>query len=231
MMDQIKIGKFIASLRKEQKMTQEEMAEQLGVSNRSVSRWETGKNMPDVSLYVPLCYILGITVNELINGERIEEEQIIEKSEENIITTIEYSEKKVKKANKKLIAFSSLFIVAIVAILVIINGLFFTPCASYPGDTSDWETYFPAHSAYALELNEEGKPVFKNPSKALKQAKTDYSDNIAAIKKEHHLLPLSRYYYKPYKVYAWQVESDSNTVTVQGADLTTFLDIYENSFE
>ena len=55
-MDQIKIGKFIAELRKEKKLTQEELAVLLGVSNKSVSRWENGKNLPDAALYQPLCH-------------------------------------------------------------------------------------------------------------------------------------------------------------------------------
>lgn len=69
-MDQIKIGKFISELRKERKMTQEQLAERLGVSQKSVSRWETGKNMPDMSLLQGLSLELGITVSELLDGEK-----------------------------------------------------------------------------------------------------------------------------------------------------------------
>lgn len=69
-MDQQKIGRFIAQSRKENSFTQEQLAEKLGVSNRSVSRWENGKNMPDVSLFQPLCDALGITIEELLDGER-----------------------------------------------------------------------------------------------------------------------------------------------------------------
>ncbi len=71
-MNQDKIGKFIATLRKEQKLTQEELAEKLGVTDKSVSRWENGKNMPDVSLFESLCKELNISVNELLKGEKIE---------------------------------------------------------------------------------------------------------------------------------------------------------------
>lgn len=69
-MDQQKIGRFIAQTRKEKSLTQEQLAEKLGVSNRSVSRWENGKNMPDISLFQPLCDTLDITLEELLDGER-----------------------------------------------------------------------------------------------------------------------------------------------------------------
>lgn len=69
-MDQVKIGRFIAQLRKEQGLTQSQLAEKLNISNRTVSKWETGSGMPDVSLLTPLCEILSITVDELFMGER-----------------------------------------------------------------------------------------------------------------------------------------------------------------
>mgnify|MGYP000474663127 FL=1 len=70
-MDQIKIGKFISELRKEKGMTQEQLAVKLGVTQKSVSRWETGKNMPDLSLLQLLSAELGISVSELLDGEKI----------------------------------------------------------------------------------------------------------------------------------------------------------------
>lgn len=99
-MDQEKIGKFIAELRKEHNLTQEQLAEILGVSNRSVSRWENGKNMPDVSLFIPICELLNISVNELIIGERLDKTEKIEisKSDEIIVETIKESNKTVKIA-------------------------------------------------------------------------------------------------------------------------------------
>lgn len=68
-MDQQKIGTFIATKRKEKKLTQEQLAEKLGLTNKAVSKWENGKYMPDVSIIQTLCELLGITVNELLNGE------------------------------------------------------------------------------------------------------------------------------------------------------------------
>ena len=73
-MNQEKIGKFISECRKEKQITQEQLAVQLGVTSKSVSKWETGNCLPDASKYEPLCEILGITVNELFSGERLSSE-------------------------------------------------------------------------------------------------------------------------------------------------------------
>ena len=93
-MNQEKIGKFILENRKRKKLTQAELAEKLGVTDRTLSNWENGKNMPDLSLFKPLCDILGITINELMSGEKISNKEYNEKLEENIINTIDYIDKK-----------------------------------------------------------------------------------------------------------------------------------------
>lgn len=92
-MDQEKIGKFIADCRKEKGLTQLQLAEKLGISNRAVSKWETGKGCPDVSLMLELCNVLEITVNELLSGERILMEDYQKKAEENLV---ELQDKKMK---------------------------------------------------------------------------------------------------------------------------------------
>lgn len=84
-MDQIKIGKFIAQCRKEKKLTQAQLAEQLNITDRAVSKWETGKGMPDASIMIELCEILGICVNELFSGERVKMEDFNKKADENLI--------------------------------------------------------------------------------------------------------------------------------------------------
>lgn len=99
-MNQERIGKFIAECRKNKKITQSQLAEQLGVTDRSVSNWENGKNMPDLSLFKPLCEILDITINELLSGEKVNKDNYQEKLEENIINTIDYSNKKIEQKNK-----------------------------------------------------------------------------------------------------------------------------------
>ena len=85
-MDQIKIGKFIASCRKEQGLTQASLAEKLGISDRAVSKWETGKSMPDSGIMLELCEFLKINVNELLSGEHITMENYNAKSEELILS-------------------------------------------------------------------------------------------------------------------------------------------------
>lgn len=84
-MDQIKIGKFIASCRREQGMTQASLAEKLGISDRAVSKWETGKSMPDSGIMLELCELLKINVNELLSGERIMTEAYDKRAEENLM--------------------------------------------------------------------------------------------------------------------------------------------------
>lgn len=84
-MDQIKIGAFIASCRREQHMTQAQLAEKLGVTNKAVSKWETGKCLPDAALFCDLCALLHITLNELFAGERIAPEDFARKTEENLM--------------------------------------------------------------------------------------------------------------------------------------------------
>ena len=98
-MNQEKIGKFIAKNRKSKKITQSELAEKLGVTDRAISNWENGKNMPDLSLFKPLCDILDITINELISGEKINNKEYNEKLEENLINTIDYIDKKKNNTN------------------------------------------------------------------------------------------------------------------------------------
>lgn len=98
-MNQEKMGKFILSCRKEKGLTQKQLAEMLKISNRAVSKWETGKSCPDVSIMLELCGILGITVNELLSGERIVMEDYQKKAEKNLI---ELQSKK-EKAQKTLL--------------------------------------------------------------------------------------------------------------------------------
>lgn len=85
-MNQEKIGKFISLSRKNKCLTQEQLAEKLGVSINAVSKWERGLNLPDVSLMKELCDILNITLNELFEGKKLTNEEIISKSEKNIIS-------------------------------------------------------------------------------------------------------------------------------------------------
>ena len=89
-MNQEKIGKFIVECRKENKLTQEQLAEKLGVTDRSVSNWENGICLPDCSLYKTLCDVLGITINELFAGQKIREEEYKKVADENLMKMLKY---------------------------------------------------------------------------------------------------------------------------------------------
>lgn len=97
-MDQIKIGQFIAEIRREKGLTQGQVAEKLLVSDKAVSKWECGNGLPNVSLMMPLCDILGISLNELLSGEYVSEEGYRKRAEENIIKIIEEREKSQQKS-------------------------------------------------------------------------------------------------------------------------------------
>ena len=85
-MNQEKIGKFISLSRKNKRLTQEQLAEKLGVSINAVSKWERGLNLPDVSLMEKLCEVLDFTLNELFAGEKLTNEEMVRKSEKNIMS-------------------------------------------------------------------------------------------------------------------------------------------------
>lgn len=118
-MDQEKVGKFISLKRKEKNMTQEELAEKLGVSDRTVGNWENGRNMPDLSLFKPLCDELDISINELLSGEELNEKEYQKKLEENIINTINYDKKNNNKKKKN------------VSILLIVFGIVISFCSMF----------------------------------------------------------------------------------------------------
>ncbi len=101
-MDVKKIGEFIAKNRKLKGLTQEQLGERLGVSNKTISRWENGNYMPDLSLLKPLSEELGITLNELLSGEKIEKENIEKITEKSLINTIDYTKKKISDEHKKI---------------------------------------------------------------------------------------------------------------------------------
>ena len=114
-MNQIDTGKFIAGCRKEKGLTQAQLAEKLNITDRAVSKWETGKCMPDSSIMLELCNILGVTVNELLSGERIEINNYDEKVNENLI---ELKRKDENNMNKNAIISTIYTIAMIIGIMV-----------------------------------------------------------------------------------------------------------------
>lgn len=121
-MDQIKIGKFISSCRKEQGMTQAALAEKLGISDRAVSKWETGKSMPDSGIMLELCSFLGINVNELLSGEKIMTEVYDKRAEENLLEM----RRQVEEKNRQLLRTEYLIVIPVVTmglVLILVAGL------------------------------------------------------------------------------------------------------------
>lgn len=114
-MNQIKIGKFILNCRKEKGLTQEQLAEKLGVTSKSISRWENGNTMPDYSLLKDLCNELDINVNELLSGEKIKGNDYMNKSEENLIKL----RKQIDKRKKVLTIISYVFMTIIIIAFVL----------------------------------------------------------------------------------------------------------------
>lgn len=114
-MDQIKIGKFIAERRKFVNLTQFELAEKLDITDRAVSRWETGKTMPDSSIMLELCSILKISVNELLSGEILSMDDYKNQLEKNLIEAVKQKE----QADKRLLTLEVVIIVLSVLVLLI----------------------------------------------------------------------------------------------------------------
>ena len=124
-MNQIKIGRFIAERRKKKNITQSQLAEKLNVTDRAVSKWETGKSMPDTAIMLDLCNILDITVNELLYGEEIIMENKNDKNEQILIEMA----KEVEHKNKTI--WTAMYVILIVSIIGLLGGLaivaFFVP--------------------------------------------------------------------------------------------------------
>ena len=119
-MDLIKIGKYIAGKRKSLGMTQRQLAEKLGMSDKSVSKWERGGCLPDVSVYKELCSILGISLNEFLAGEDIAQENMIQKSETNIIEVIRdnINKQKCLKVMRCILLVISICAVAVIGFII-----------------------------------------------------------------------------------------------------------------
>ena len=115
-MNQIKIGRFIAECRKKANLTQMQLAEKLSITDRAISKWETGKAMPDSSIMLELCEILGISVNELLSGEEIN----MENKEQNEQLLLEMA-KELEKKNKTI--WTSMWAIMIVSIIGLLGGI------------------------------------------------------------------------------------------------------------
>ena len=117
-MNQVKIGRFIAECRKKENLTQMQLAEKLGITDKAISKWERGITMPDTSIMLELCDILGISVNELLSGEKINMENNEQKNEQLLLDMA----KELEKKNKTI--WSSMWAIMIVSITALIGALF-----------------------------------------------------------------------------------------------------------
>lgn len=124
-MDQQKTGRFIAQCRKEKELTQRELAERIGVSDKTVSKWECGNGLPEVSLMLPLCEVLGITVNELLSGETLGAAEYRERAEGNLVQLVGE-----KQENKKKTVLSA--VVCVTAILSALTIILAASLANLP---------------------------------------------------------------------------------------------------
>ena len=132
-----KIGSFIATLRKEKGLTQVQLAEKLNVTDKAVSRWETGKGLPESPLLIPLANALGITVNELLTGEKIPEEAFTQKSDDNLVVAVQKTEKAVKQGKTVKLFLIVAIIICILSIwLLIKNVIDAQNTVTYVGDFS-----------------------------------------------------------------------------------------------
>ena len=117
-MDQIKIGRFIAACRKRANLTQLQLADKLGITDKAISKWERGITMPDTSIMLELCDILGISVNELLSGEKINMENSSQKNEQLLLDMA----KELEKKNKTI--WTSMWAIMIVSMTALIAGIF-----------------------------------------------------------------------------------------------------------
>ena len=120
-MDQVKTGKFIQKMRKEQQLTQRQITDKLNISDKTVSKWETGNGMPEVGLMLPLCSLLHINVNELLSGERLDGQKYQEKAEVNIMDLL----KEKAEAKRKIV------ILIVQCIMTLLSGITLIMTASF----------------------------------------------------------------------------------------------------
>ena len=121
-MDQIRIGRFIAEARKTKNLTQRQLADTLSISNKTISKWECGKGLPEVSLMLPLCAALDVTVNDLLSGERVSPADYQTKAEGNMMDLIKENEENRRRMLESVIVVS-ITVIAVSALIIIASYL------------------------------------------------------------------------------------------------------------
>lgn len=116
-MNQEKIGKFIAYCRKEKNMTQEELAQKLHLTDKAISKWENGRCLSDLSILEPLSKTLDVSINEILSGEKIKEEELKDHTDKNIIDVVNYSDEKIKRIKRTIKVSSIIMIIALATLM------------------------------------------------------------------------------------------------------------------
>ena len=192
-MNQEKIGKYIKEKRKEKKLTQLELASRLGVSEKTVSNWENGRNMPDLSLFNPLCEELDISINELMKGEKIDSVDYQKVLEENMVNTIDYSNKNTNKKIKKVtILFISLFI-------LIVGFIFFNSSKQMITEIDNYPVYQEVHIDNKIIDTTLKEYILDN----MLVEENDNSKNFVS----YEIFSIEQRKENDYYVYAWVLES------------------------
>ena len=243
-MEQVKIGRFISSLRKEKEMTQSQLAEVMGVSTNAVSKWERGINLPDASIMQKLCDVLGITLNEFFAGERVEETAAVQRSEQNILSLLKLANNKDRKNKILALLVALLFLISLIWVgkeLLVKGGylpddqlkysqVYISGNGNIKGEV-DIDSFGKISIDFDIGANKYGRAVFKNPKKALRTLKVMYAKGIQAIQTEYRLLPLNPFNFRAYGRYGWQLAHSTAEETQQAGFVSSFMDIYENDFE
>lgn len=153
-MNQQKIGRFIQERRKEKELTQVELAEKLGVSNRTISKWENGRCLPDYSVFQDLCKELDITINELLAGEKLNDDNYQNKFEENFISIVDYNNKMRNMKIKRAIGFIAFLIIAYILYKAFIVFFYYN---QYKDETTDERTFPYNKNIKTVQIHENGK--------------------------------------------------------------------------
>ena len=197
-MDQIKIGSFLKELRMEKGLTQAKLAEQLNTTNRSVSRWETGSTLPDISILIELADFYEVDIKEIIDGER-KSEKMTDNLKETLVTVADYSKRTNNKKMEKVIVILSLIFVALLVLLIIVFG-----SRSMPVDDSD---RYPVYEQVYLDkdvTNELLKEyILSERSKSEPYSDSENAANFTAFAIFSTEEKSSGNYY----IYAWVIES------------------------
>ena len=170
-MDKEKLGLFVSRLRKEQNMTQKELAERLGVTDKAVSKWERGLSFPDISLIEPLADTFDVSVMELLQGKRMPKEETIsvELAQEVLDDSLRISDREIQRKHvisKSIILLCCVSLMLLISIILNIINLSVSP---------DSGTYTPdlSSEAYETTLTGENEEIFTNPEHALEQITED----------------------------------------------------------